>query len=61
MMDMDVPTEHRPEPQDMTDRQLLEELVRNSRKVESLVTQFFGDLKSGKINPMQLITGMFKG
>lgn len=45
----------------LTDRELLLEIADNSRKVADLVEQFFGDLKSGKINPMQLITGMFRG
>ena len=44
----------------MTDRELLEELVTNSRSVADLVNGFFGDLKSGKINPMQMMMGAFK-
>lgn len=45
---------------DMTDREVLEETLLNSRKVADLVNGFFGDLKSGKINPMQMMMGMMK-
>lgn len=45
----------------MTDRELLLELVTSVRKIEDTVDSFFGDLKSGRINPMSLLTGMFKG
>lgn len=44
----------------MTDREMLEEMTLNSRKVSDMVEGFFGDLKSGKINPMSLIMGAMK-
>lgn len=47
----------REHPHTMSERELLEELVITQRKVDDLVNSFFSDLKSGKINPMSLLTG----
>lgn len=45
---------------EMTDRELLEEMATHSREVADLVKGFFADLSSGKVNPMQMMMGMFK-
>jgi hypothetical protein len=46
---------------ELTDRELLEEIALHSRSVADLVNGFFGDLRSGKINPMQMMMGIMKG
>jgi len=53
-------TETRRPVNEMTDRELLEEMAESQRKVADLVNGFFGDLKSGRINPMQMMMGAFK-
>jgi hypothetical protein len=45
---------------ELTDRELLIEAVTHLRTIDDLVSGFFGDLKSGKINPMQMIMGAMK-
>lgn len=47
-------------PEYLSERELLIETVMQLRTIADLVNGFFGDLKSGKINPMQFMTGMFK-
>lgn len=50
----------REHPHTMSDREILEELLLGHRKVVDLVNGFFADFKNGKINPLQMMGGMFK-
>ena len=50
----------REHPHTMSDREILEELLMSQRKVADLVNGFFADFKSGKINPLQMMGGIFR-
>jgi len=46
----------------MTEREMLEEVVESQRKMADLVNNFFDDFKNGRINPMKMMMqGMMGG